>query len=143
MPGPAFDQKVKQVMAELDQREMQLNVEQRKIALLRRERELDQQRKSINERFADKKPGRRGLLQSLKDVGLPVNLLPYVIMVKLLALTALCCAILHLLFTVVVFRDMQKRGTMNGLWIPIVVIGGVCGVVAYALMKEGPGRERG
>jgi uncharacterized membrane-anchored protein len=57
-------------------------------------------------------------------------------MAKLFALTLLFCGILHLLFTIVVFRDMQKRGTVNGLWIPIVLIGGVCGALVYALMRD-------
>jgi hypothetical protein len=136
-PGPAFDQKLKQEMAALDQREMQLKVEERRNELLRRERELDRQRKNINEKYAaQKKPARRGFLQSLKQSDLPPHLLPFIAMAKLFALGAILCAVLHLLFTIVVFRDMQKRGSVNGLWIPIVLIGGVCGAVVYALMRD-------
>jgi hypothetical protein len=47
----------------------------------------------------------------------------------------LTCALLHVLLTILVFNDMRKRNEMNGLWIPIILIGGVCTTVIYAIFR--------
>jgi hypothetical protein len=55
----------------------------------------------------------------------------------LFVLTSLAvCAALHILLSIVVFGDMRKQGEVNGLWIPIVLLGGVFAVMAYALMRK-------
>lgn len=46
------------------------------------------------------------------------------------------CAIMHILLSIVVFNDMRKQGEVIGLWIPIVLLGGVFAVMAYALMRK-------
>ena len=46
------------------------------------------------------------------------------------------CAVMHILLSIVVFGDMRKQGEIIGLWIPIVLLGGVFAVMAYALMRK-------
>jgi hypothetical protein len=43
----------------------------------------------------------------------------------------------NILLTILVFNDMKTRSSMNGLWIPIVLIGGLIAAIVYALFRKG------
>jgi hypothetical protein len=137
----SFEAKMRQEMMSLEQREARLKIEERKLDIVRREHELDAQRKMIDEPFActmgEKNDARMPFLKSIK---FPGHLLPLLIVAKLffvaLFFCCLCCSLLHILLTVLVFSDMQKRGSVNGLWIPVVLIGGLFAAMVYALMRN-------
>ena len=62
------------------------------------------------------------------------------IAVKLMALGLFAgfslCGLFHLLLTVLVFNDMRARKDINGLWIPVVLIGGPLAIIAYGLFRK-------
>lgn len=44
--------------------------------------------------------------------------------------------IIHLLLTAIVFRDLRKSAPfMSGLWVPVVLMGGLPATVAYAVFR--------
>ncbi len=62
--------------------------------------------------------------------------------VKLVLMAGL--VLLHLLLSIVVFLDLRRsRPKMSGLWIWIVVLGGVLAAIAYALFRRNRLLQRG
>lgn len=47
----------------------------------------------------------------------------------------------NILFTVLVWRDMMRRGQFNGLWIPVLLLVGIPGTALYALFRIGDAVE--
>jgi hypothetical protein len=136
-----FETKMRQEMMSLEQREARLKIEERKLDISRRERELDAQRIMVNEPGACPMGGKNDARMSFfKSMKFPGHLLPILIAAKLffvmLFFCCLCCSLLHVLLTILVFSDMQKRGSVNGLWIPVVLIGGLFSAMVYALMRN-------
>ena len=43
--------------------------------------------------------------------------------------------VVHALATVWVYKDLHERKTGSGLWIPIVLIGGLLGLLVYAVVR--------
>lgn len=43
----------------------------------------------------------------------------------------------NILLTILVGRDMKKRGTFNGLWIPLLLIAGIPVSIVYAVFRLG------
>ena len=43
--------------------------------------------------------------------------------------------VVHALATVWVYKDLHERKTGSGLWIPIVLIGGLLGLLVYAVIR--------
>jgi hypothetical protein len=64
------------------------------------------------------------------------RMLPLFILAKMMAAAFLFCALLHILLTVLVFKDMRQAGDVNGLWIVVVLMGGLLATIAYALLKR-------
>jgi hypothetical protein len=51
-------------------------------------------------------------------------------------------ATVNVLLTVLVSLDMKKRGTFNGLWIPLLIIAGIPVSAIYALFRIGDMRTK-
>ena len=52
-------------------------------------------------------------------------------------LIGLIMIIIRVLVTIWVSRDLQQRKTGSGLWIPIVLLGGLFGLLVYAVIRLG------
>jgi hypothetical protein len=140
-PDPQFEAKIRQEMMSLDQQEARLKLEERKLDIARREHGIEMQRKMMDEKFAGRTDDREtGRSAFWKRLPVPLRLLPVLIAAKVLFgmmfLCAMCCGLLHILLTMLVFSDMQKRGSVNGLWVPVVLIGGLFAAMVYALMRN-------
>jgi hypothetical protein len=48
----------------------------------------------------------------------------------------LMCAV-NILLTIIIGMDMKKRGTFNGLWIPLLLIAGIPVSIIYAIFRLG------
>lgn len=47
------------------------------------------------------------------------------------------CFVVHILLTIWVYRDLQRRKTGSGLWIVIVLLTGLPGAIAYSIVRIG------
>ncbi len=56
-------------------------------------------------------------------------------------LIGLIMIIIRVLATIWVCRDLQQRKTGSGLWIPIVLLGGLLGLLVYAVIRLGDMRQ--
>ena len=56
-------------------------------------------------------------------------------------LIGLIMIIVRVLATIWVSRDLQQRKTGSGLWIPIVLVGGLLGLLVYAVVRLGDMRQ--
>jgi len=102
---------------------------------------MDAQRKILDEKFACPMGNRDNApMPFLKRGKFLGHMLPFFIAAKLvfgmLFLCMVCCGLLHILLTILVFSDMQKRGAVIGLWVPVVLIGGLFAAMVYALMRN-------
>jgi hypothetical protein len=52
-------------------------------------------------------------------------------------LCTMICLLLHILLTILVFNDMRNRKDIQGLWLVIVLIGGLFATIAYMLYRMG------
>ncbi len=59
----------------------------------------------------------------------------------LAGLIGLIMIIIRILATIWVCRDLQQRKTASGLWIPIVLLGGLFGLLVYAVIRLGDMRQ--
>jgi len=58
-----------------------------------------------------------------------------------LGLIGLIMIIVRVLATIWVCRDLQQRQAGSGLWIPIVLLGGLFGLLVYAVIRLGDMRQ--
>lgn len=58
-----------------------------------------------------------------------------------IGLIGLIMIIVRVLATIWVFGDLQRRKTGSGLWIPIVLLGGLLGLLVYAVIRLGDMRQ--
>ncbi len=56
---------------------------------------------------------------------------------SVVCLIGLIMIIVRVLATIWVCRDLQQRKTGSGLWIPIVLLGGLFGLLVYAVIRLG------
>lgn len=56
-------------------------------------------------------------------------------------LIGLIMLIIRILAVIWVCRDLQQRKTGSGLWIPIVLLGGLFGLLVYAVIRLGDMRQ--
>jgi hypothetical protein len=61
-------------------------------------------------------------------------------MAKACAGMFLLIVLLNILLSILVFNDMRKRNEVNGLWIPVVLIGGILSGIMYAIWRKGDGK---
>jgi hypothetical protein len=105
-------------MQEVELRRLQMDMEARESELdfqrQLQQLELDERRNAM-ERSANGKHGEKG--------GAPVVLL--------------FLAVVHVLLTIWVYQDIQKRKTGSGVWIAIALLTGVLGTAVYALVRLG------
>jgi len=105
---PTMEQMARQEKAlELQAREAQLRQEQEL-----RELNLEARRMEIN-RQRDRHRGDRGG--------------PVVLLLVLL--------VVHILLTIWVCKDMREQKIGRALWVPIVLLTGICGAILYALVR--------
>ncbi len=60
---------------------------------------------------------------------------------SVVCLIGLIMIIVRVLATIWVCRDLQQRKTGSGLWIPIVLLGGLFGLLVYAVIRLGDMRQ--
>lgn len=60
---------------------------------------------------------------------------------KKMAPLVIVCFVVHILLAVWVYQDIRKRGCGSGIWIVIVLLTGLFGVLPYAIVRLGDGRE--
>ncbi len=53
----------------------------------------------------------------------------------------LLCAVVNVLFTTWVFRDLRKRNAGSGLWIAITLLAGFFGALVYAVVRLGDAKQ--
>ena len=59
-----------------------------------------------------------------------------------LALLLLICAIVHILVAVWVYMDIRQLNHGSGIWIVIALLTGLPGVLVYAIVRLGDGRQK-
>jgi hypothetical protein len=136
VPPPNPETSLAAQVAELDKKEARLQIEERRLAIEQKERELAFQRRNMDTQFKRRMDGLDQGPRAMWKQRMH-RFLPLLVLVKLMALCAVVCFVIHVLLTIIVFNDMRARRTMNGLWIVLVLISGVCGAVVYALFRMG------
>jgi hypothetical protein len=51
------------------------------------------------------------------------------------AIVFLLILVIHILLTVWVCKDMREQGIGRKLWVPIVLLAGLCGAILYAIVR--------
>ena len=139
-PGDNTAEAIATQTAELDKQEARLQIEERRLALERKERELAFQRATLDVQFKQQMSGLNKVPLTQWKARL-AHLFPLLILAKLFALCAFACILINILLTIAVFNDMRARKEMNGLWIALVLIGGVCTALIYALLRNAGGSK--
>ena len=139
--GPPAEREQQEFQEQVEREAMELGRQEARLKLAERRLDLAQKRKMLERRehalHRDEGPGwgkgkKRGWLRP----GIARKRWPALVVAKLFVVSSLLCALLHILLTVLVFGDMRERGAVNGLWVPIVLIGGVFAAMVYALFRQ-------
>lgn len=128
-----FDRQIKQERIELERQEVRLKLAEHRMKLAEKQAKLKYRAEAMKKKPL-KAHGKKGR-GFLKDH--PRKRLVLLFGTKILAISVLLCATLHILLTILVFSDMRKRGNVVGLWVPVVLIGGLLAVIAYGLFRHG------
>jgi len=104
---------------QVEQMGLQAEIRMRQLDIEAREAELDFQRQMHDVELARHRAmlGRHGGREGVKGLILVLMIL------------------VHALATVWVYKDMQDRKKGSGLWIPIVLIGGLVGLLTYGVIR--------
>lgn len=100
--------------------ELDINARQAELEFERQMRELE-----LQERRAQVESSHRGSDHHRKKGG------------GFACLIVLAMIIIRILATIWVCRDLSRRKTGSGLWIPIVLLGGLFGLLVYAVVRLG------
>jgi hypothetical protein len=139
-PPPAGkDDAIAREMQDLEKQDVQLKLQERRLHLASRAKDLEHRKQQLDGNGPmDGNRGQAGFRQ-YRMKNLPprlLHLMPFFILAKIMAVLFFFCMVLHILLTIVVFKDMRQAGDVNGLWIVVVLMGGLLAVIAYALLKR-------
>ncbi len=98
--------------------EAEFRQEMRELELEERHLDLDRQRVEL----------KRSANLKHRDEG---RLVPFIIL----------CLVVHILVAVWVYQDIRKRNAGSGIWIVIALLAGLLGVLVYAIVRLGDGRQ--
>jgi Flp pilus assembly protein TadB len=134
LPGVAFATAEKEALAlEAEKFEIAHNRRLKELDLEAREAELGVERQmhelELEARRAEIERSQRGPYRHRKKHG------------GFACLIVLIMIIIRALTTIWVYGDLQRRKTGSGLWIPIVLLGGLLGLLVYAVIRLGDMRQ--
>lgn len=139
-PAAEFTKQIQQEMAQLEQQETLLKIKEKRLELAERERRLTMRTNCFQKRSPQDTEGtiqknRTNWWQRNKNRSLRIG---KVLLGFILLGCAAITAVLHILLTILVYTDMKKRNKFNGLWISIILLGGLVTIIPYALMRNLP-----
>ena len=138
--SPSYGDTMEQVKLSLDKQEAKLAFKERRVNLLEKENELNMRSAMLERNFQDKMREVRdgnGQACPMRKAFPYRHVLAGIILLKLLGVCFLCYCAVNILLTILVCLDMKKRGTFNGLWVPLLLIAAIPVTALYALFRIG------
>lgn len=140
VPAEKFNKQIQQEIEQLEQQETLLKIKEKRLELAERERRLTMRTNCFEKRSTQDIGGnvqrsRTNWWQRNKNRSLRIG---KVLLGFILLGCAAITAVLHILLTILVYTDMKKHNKFNGLWISIILLGGLVTIIPYALMRNVP-----
>jgi hypothetical protein len=134
-PVKEVKNQLQQEMKKLEQQEARIKINEKKLELAQRERIIEAQRQKLLKGSSEYERGthecvnRRRVYHGQRFVRMAT------VWFSLIFLGAFSAIIINILLTILVFTDMKNRNSFNGLWIPVILLGGVITIIGYALFR--------
>jgi Flp pilus assembly protein TadB len=127
---------LQQEMNKLEQQEARIKINEKKLELARRERMIESQRQLLLHGSLEYDPEKQQCLRDRRFQYGQRHLRMIKLFLGFTFFVVLAVALINILLTILVFADMKKRNSFNGLWIPVILLGGVITIIGYALFRN-------